>query len=201
MSGRRNASLGACAAMLCGAVLTPASAGVNVVLSGTSGSSQVNVTITGNAAFAFPFAFNPNSFQLQDFAFDPFNASFGASPPPAFAITGTATNTTTGASVGVTTIQLDDDSDGGSGSDFLDDVLINFDGNLAFNPGDFLSIDASGSIDLSSIGATFDDLTQGFGFVGVNQTFAGGTLRIIPAPGAVALLAVAGVAAGRRRRP
>lgn len=182
------------------AAAAPASGQVDVLLSGTPGSSLVDVTISGTADFAFPFGFNPSSVQLQDFGFDPFNAAFGASPPPGFAITGTATNTTFGASVGVTTIQLDDDSDGGSGSDFLDDVLINFDGNLAFLPGESMLINASGTIDLASIGATFDDLTVGSGSVGVNQTFAGGTLTIVPTPGAIGLLALGGLGVVRRRR-
>ncbi|MGP1308661.1 MAG: hypothetical protein ACTS27_00495 [Phycisphaerales bacterium] len=187
--------LGAIGLMAAGA---PSLGQINVVLTGTSGSALVDVSITGQAAFAFPFAFNPNSFQLQDFAFDPFNERFVGTPPPGFSITGTATNTTTNASVNVVTIQFDDDSDGTS--DTLDDILINFDGNLNFEVGDSVLINASGTIDLSSIGATFDDLTLGSGTVGQNQIFAGGRLTIVPTPGAAALLALGGLAASRRRR-
>lgn len=126
-------SIGAVAALAAfGMSAAPAASGVDIFLSGTPGSSLIDVTISGEAEFAFPFGFGPGSFQLQDFAFHAFNSKFGGSPPPGFAIFGTATNLTWGASVDVTTIQLDDDSDGGSGSDFLDDVLINFSSNLGF---------------------------------------------------------------------
>ena len=185
------------------ALCTAAKGAINITFLGTPGSSVVQYSLSGSGSFA-PFAtISPTGFGLNDLSFDAFGSAlddnlFGTAYPAVGS--GTLTNTTTGHNTSLLNFSLNDD--GGAG---LDDILLRFEVPLTMSPGDNYTIFGNGVIDLSLVGASFDDMNVGTGTFATPGIIDAASVTIgiapIPEPSRV-VFACLGVAAMllRRRR-
>ena len=90
-------------------------------------------------------------------------------------------------------------ADGSSGMLDASDYSINFENEI---PGFGTTYNISWSFDLSAIDAVVTDVAFIFNAIGPHMSYDAGTMdiRMVPAPGALALLGLAGLAGRRRRR-
>ena len=168
-------------------------------LTGTSGSSVVHFTLTGSdtASTDTPSSFKGFFLDIDD-GYNPFPSGIDSGNGGRFGLTngsGTFSNVTQGTNVDITGLFFRDSS----GFQLNDRFGVDFGTSVGVTDGDVFRWSGAGTVDLSPVGMTFDDLALGTGVARTRYPTAlviDGRLNVatpaVPEPSSLILLALGG---------